>query len=174
MPGEEPEEEIPDHLDQVTYEPPSKNEPVGLNLVSNWDKKPGYLNKLEGGEGNDTLTGIGEGGVYYLGYEGDDIMKGGPGLSVFVGGEGFVQITGGSYRNSYFLPEGYGFDTITSFAEGKDLIYTINREIAAIDLTIVSNISGGAYTLYGNDLLVVVTGVVGMLEIDTLPMGEMF
>ena len=148
-----------------------------MNLVSNWtttEPDPAKNNILEGGEGNDTLTGIGEGYGRFNGYEGDDILKGGPVFNILVGGEGYDQITGGSGNNFYLLTEGHGFDTITNFTKGKDAIsHPYSEEIDITDLTVVNqHISGNALIFYGDDLLAIVTGAAGMLENGTWYSGN--
>ena len=144
-------------------------ETEGLNIVDDLPKSS-YWTYLKGYRGNDLIIGRGDGKGVLMGYEGDDVLKReGVGTTILHGAKGFDQITGGEGPDVIYLTEGYGFDTITNFTEG-DGIVTLTRaldgeRIAPADLNVVNHSSGDAFILYGDDLLAVVTGAAGMLQI---------
>lgn len=147
----------------------SSLEPEGLNIIDDLPEGSGRK-PLMGSRGNDIIIGRGDGKGTLGGREGDDVLKReGVGNTILHGGKGFDQITGGEGPDVIFLTEGYGFDTITNFTEG-DGIVTLTQQldgqrIAPADLNVVNHSSGDAFILYGDDLLAVVTGAAGMLQI---------
>jgi len=144
-------------------------ETEGLNIVDDLPESS-YWTYLKGYRGNDLIIGRGDGKGVLMGYEGDDILKReGVGTTILHGAKGFDQITGGEGPDVIYLTEGYGFDRITNFTEG-DGIVTLTQQldgqrIAPADLNVVNHSSGDAFILYGDDLLAVVTGAAGMLQI---------
>ena len=104
-------------------------------------------------------------------------------MNILAGGQGFDKITGGSNHNLYVLTQGHGYDIITNFTDGRDAISHQIRGSEEIgtditDFTIVDEsyhsldgsimYSGNALIYYGDDLLAVVTGAAGMLEIGAM------
>lgn len=90
-------------------------------------------NRIYGGSGNDTLSGL-DGNDQLTGSYGDDTLDGGDGNDVLIGERGADILTGGASADTFqigsHLDSGLGSaaDTITDFESGIDLI-----DLAAMD-----------------------------------------
>ncbi|VXB92035.1 hypothetical protein MARINON1_51612 [Marinobacter salarius] len=84
---------------------------------------------IEGGDGNDTLIGSGEGERLY-GYDGSDDLYGGGGNDLIRGGSGNDTLNGGDGSDT--LIDGSGQDTFNG-GNGDDFIWTTSDQFAAVD-----------------------------------------
>ena len=84
---------------------------------------------IEGGDGNDTLIGSGEGERLY-GYDGNDDLFGGGGNDLIRGGSGNDTLNGGDGSDT--LIDGAGQDTFNG-GNGDDFIWTTSDQFAAVD-----------------------------------------
>ena len=119
---------------------------------------------LYGGQGNDTLTAVGNWDVLDGG-AGDDVLKlsnGAEQSTTFIGGAGNDTMTGGGYNDIYVFNRGDGSDTITDYGtHGTSSIYldslNFGPGITEEDLW---------FSRSGKDLLVQVLGDGGQVEIN--------
>ncbi|WP_157665576.1 Ig-like domain-containing protein [Marinobacter salarius] len=84
---------------------------------------------IEGGDGNDTLIGSGEGERLY-GYDGSDDLYGGGGNDLIRGGSGNDTLNGGDGSDT--LIDGSGQDTFNG-GNGDDFIWATSDQFAAVD-----------------------------------------
>ncbi|MBA4489966.1 pre-peptidase C-terminal domain-containing protein [Paracoccus sp. S1E-3] len=102
-------------------------------------------NTLKGGNGNDLLDG--RGGIDRLqGDDGRDTLRGGTGNDV---------LTGGDDEDVFFFEAGGGFDRITDFDDGDDLIEFRSGANAYSDLTI-TQVGADTHITYGGTNKVIV------------------
>ena len=116
---------------------------------------------LNGGSGNDQLSG-GAGSDTLVGHTGNDFLSGGTGNDILFGGTGVDTIYGGANSDKFVLSAGAGFDRIMDFTKGEDGI-TFGAGVQ--DLNIQNNF-GNALIYKGTDLLAVVKGAAGDLEVQ--------
>jgi Ca2+-binding RTX toxin-like protein len=116
----------------------------------------GRDNILNGGAGNDTLTG----------YDGDDILNGGAGNDTLIGnwgndilngGAGNDLLQGGTGDDTYCFGFGYGIDTITDTA-GTDTIL-LNESVRLSDVTITQQGTDIKLTLTDGSILIITGGL---------------
>ena len=117
-------------------------------------------NRIETGDGNDYIQGRG-GHDALLGHGGNDVIQGGSGNDWITGGTGVNHVYGGAGRDTFAMTEGQGsFDIVKDFEDGVDKLWIRS----AGNLRVVDGHSD-AYVLRNNDLLAVVQGAAGDLEI---------
>ena len=109
-------------------------------------------NNVRSGSGNDVI----------LGMDGNDEIKGERGNDLIVGGKGFDKLYGGQGADTFFLSEGSGFDRIMDFRDGQDRL----QFGAGVDNLSVRNRNGHAFVYEGRDLLAVVNGAAGDLQVQ--------
>ncbi len=103
-----------------------------------------------GGNGKDTITGLG----------GNDVILGGNGKDVLDGGSGKDELWGGNGKDLFIFKAGYGTDAIFDFKPGKDSIdisgLTVDL-IEEIDYPLDSGVSGTKITFNetGDELILV-------------------
>ncbi|MEQ9607683.1 MAG: calcium-binding protein, partial [Kiloniellaceae bacterium] len=87
---------------------------------------------LEGGDGDDTLDG-GDNTDSLAGGDGDDLLLGGRDADTLAGGEGDDTLTGGHGDDLFVFDTGSGFDVVTDFEPGNDLIQLNGFSFADFD-----------------------------------------
>jgi Ca2+-binding RTX toxin-like protein len=125
---------------------------------------PNFNSMLDGGDGNDTLTGRG-GNDLLLGGAGDDTLSGGAGTDRLEGGDGNDTLQGSSGAD--YLDGGNGSDTyILGATSGSDIVadsgtYGQDKIVSSIDLT--HSIAGITYfELAAGSSATIATGNDGM------------
>lgn len=98
---------------------------------------------LDGGEGDDTLDG-GYNNDSLVGGEGDDLLLGGRNDDTLAGGEGDDSLTGGHGDDLFVFDAGTGFDIVTDFDPGNDLIQLNGFSIADFDDLLDAAVDDGA------------------------------
>jgi len=116
--------------------------------------------RLHGGSGNDRLFG-GSGADELLGHTGNDYLSGGAGNDTVIGGTGFDTTYGGGGADEFVLSEGFGYDRIMDFTDGVDRI----SFGAGVENLNVQNRNGHALIYEGRDLMAIVKGAAGDLEV---------
>lgn len=104
----------------------------------------GGTDEIRGGKGNDLLIGgggddslHGDGGAdTLLGWHGADILFGGAGRDLLAGGAGRDRMTGGAGADIFEFAGRHGFDEITDFTDGQDLVRYEGTGLSFEDLTI--------------------------------------
>ncbi|CAK27816.1 Uncharacterized protein wiht hemolysin-type calcium-binding regions [Synechococcus sp. RCC307] len=120
-----------------------------------------FSNRLNGQNGRDVLNG-GGGNDVLLGGGGNDQLRGGSGNDRLVGNQGNDHLWGGAGRDTFVLSEGSGYDRIRDFRDGVDRI----QVGAGVDnLRIKNHRNGHAYVYEGRDLMAVVNGAAGDLQV---------
>ena len=87
---------------------------------------------LDGGDGDDRIDG-GRDDDLMRGGDGDDILMGDRGQDTLAGGDGDDVLTGGNDGDLFVFDAGSGFDVITDFKPGDDLIQLNGFSIADFD-----------------------------------------
>lgn len=111
---------------------------------------------LNGGDDNDNIAG-GNNNDLLLGMAGNDQLSGGNGDDTLRGGIGNDQLTGGSGNDIFVLAAGEGRDTISNFANSRDLLGLADG-LTFGQLTVSAS---GSNTLikFSTELLVTLTNV---------------
>lgn len=88
------------------------NENIGLIILTGgFGTHLNAANTIDGGAGNDNLSGYG-GNDTLIGGEGNDGLNGGEGDDTLFGGKGDDYLNGGAGSDTYFFNQGDGVDTI--------------------------------------------------------------
>jgi len=104
---------------------------------------------LNGGNGNDFLDG-GRGRDALNGGNGDDYLSGGNARDVLNGGSGNDVLVGGNAADRFVFTDTSGFDTITDFGNGNDVIDLSATDFEDFhDLNLVE--SGGSVFIFINE-----------------------
>lgn len=104
------------------------------------------IENATGGSGHDTLTGN-DADNHLVGNGGNDTLIGRGGNDTLDGGAGNDRLTGSSGIDTFEFEFGDGFDTITDFVLGTDVIDFLGLGIGFADLTI-TDVSGDARVTY--------------------------
>ncbi len=107
---------------------------------------------INGGNGNDTITGSAAADVINGG-AGDDTINGGPGADIITGGPGNDTMNGGGGQNIFKFAAGSGVDRIISFNTTNDKL-----DISARGITSANFATRVAVTTVGGDTLITFTG----------------
>ena len=107
---------------------------------------------LEGGQGEDELEG-GTGDDFLTGGTGADELEGGAGDDTLEGGKGKDELEGGAGMDIFVLAAGEGKDTIEDFQDGTDLL-GLSGGLVFSDLTIKNNDGDARIQLNGKTLAV--------------------
>ena len=119
---------------------------------------------MHGGAGNDWMWG-GDGHDVLEGFTGDDHMFGGNGNDVLNGGTGNNRMSGGAGYDTFVITEGLGRDLINDFENGVDILHVHN--VSDVNNLSVQNLSNGDANVFaGSDLLAVVVGAAGELQLQ--------
>ncbi|MFN8702158.1 MAG: calcium-binding protein, partial [Rhodospirillales bacterium] len=110
---------------------------------------------VTGGTSADNLTITGSAGARLDGKEGNDTLTGGTGNDVLIGGVGNDSLTGGGGTDSFVM--GSGTDTITGWASGD--VIEIRAFATFTDLASVQAAATGSVINFGTGNTVTVTGV---------------
>lgn len=111
---------------------------------------------LVGRSGKDIIN-ANNGDDILIGYGNDDILNGGNGNDTLFGGQGNDTLSGGSGDDLFVLAKGNGFDKITDFRVGQDLVgLGGNLSFAALDFVQQAN---GTLVKSGNQELAFFNGV---------------
>lgn len=116
-------------------------------------------NRIEAGDANDQIQGR-AGNDALFGHGGNDHLWGGADDDWVIGGTGYDHVWGGSGEDTFVMTEGRGYDIVEDFVDGQDKIYIQSSG----DLH-VRNGSSDAYVFRNNDLLAVVKGAAGDLDL---------
>ena len=116
-------------------------------------------NRIETGDANDQIQGR-AGADALLGHGGNDHLWGGADDDWLTGGTGVDHVWGGSGNDTFVMTEGRGYDIVEDFVDGQDKIY-----IRSIGDLHARNIGANAFVYRDNDLLAVVMGAAGDLEL---------
>ena len=113
---------------------------------------------INGGNGNDLLVG-GTGNDTINGGNGDDNLDGGTGNDTLIGGSGNDLLTGGKGADTFVLSNSSGFDRITDFGNGNDVI-----DLSATDFEDFGDVNlveqnGTVFIFIDEDSSVELTGV---------------
>ena len=113
---------------------------------------------INGGNGNDLLVG-GTGNDTINGGNGDDNLDGGTGRDTLIGGSGNDLLTGGNGADTFVLSNSSGFDRITDFGNGNDVI-----DLSATDFEDFGDVNlveqnGTVFIFIDEDSSVELTGV---------------
>jgi len=113
---------------------------------------------INGGNGNDLLVG-GTGNDTINGGKGDDNLDGGTGRDTLIGGSGNDLLTGGNGADTFVLSNSSGFDRITDFGNGNDVI-----DLSATDFEDFGDVNlveqnGTVFIFIDEDSSVELTGV---------------
>ncbi|CAK27818.1 Uncharacterized protein wiht hemolysin-type calcium-binding regions [Synechococcus sp. RCC307] len=128
------------------------------------------IENVNAGSGNDVVTGN-RGANTLNGQNGNDVLNGGSGNDKLVGGQGNDKLVGGQGndklwgqggRDTFVLSEGAGYDRIMDFRNGQDRIQ-IGSGVDS--LRIKNHRNGHAYVYEGRDLMAVVNGAAGDLQV---------
>ena len=95
------------------------------------------------------------------GGSGNDVLQGGSGDDFLWGGTGIDKLYGGDGSDSFVLSEGAGFDRIMDFTDDQDRI----QFGAGVQDLVVRNQHGDALIYQGKDLMALVKGAAGDLQI---------
>ena len=117
---------------------------------------------LYGGSGNDGLNGNQNDDVLYggngddvlYGGDGDDVLYGGDNSDILYGGDGFDTLTGGNGHDIFLVEANSGFDIITDFVQGKDLIGFIDMDYNDVSFSYGSNTEGNYTDIIYNQNIV--------------------
>lgn len=125
---------------------------------------------LYAGAGNDELTG-GIGRDMLHGGDGSDLLDGGAAMDVLHGGGGDDALTGGGAADTFVFHRAAGFDGITDFTDGTDLIDVSAFGLAGFDdlAPAVGTVGGDAtlnWAALGGQGVLVVAGAAGDLEVS--------
>ena len=104
------------------------------------------IENATGGSGDDDLIGN-DADNYLAGNGGDDTLTGNGGNDTLDGGTGSDELTGGAGSDTFTFEFGDGFDTVTDFELGTDLIDFLGLGIAFTEL-VISNVGGDAQITY--------------------------
>ena len=113
---------------------------------------------INGGNGNDLLVG-GTGNDTINGGNGDDNLDGGTGNDTLIGDSGNDLLTGGKGADTFVLSNSSGFDRITDFSNGNDVI-----DLSATDFEDFGDVNlveqnGTVFIFIDEDSSVELTGV---------------
>ena len=129
-----------------------------LNLLGN--KAVNALSTQQGGDGDDTLVGIGL-------LNGRDVLLGGAGDDVLIGGSGNDDLTGGSGNDTYVFARGFGHDVVYNHDTGSNRQDTIAfvGGIGAEDIALERN---------GNHLRIVLKEGGDSITVNNMFAGDVF
>ncbi|WP_157218844.1 calcium-binding protein [Flavisphingomonas formosensis] len=116
----------------------------GADSIDLTDVTLRHVERIDGGDGNDTIRGSVGGDTIY-GSTGDDRLYGGAGTDALHGGAGNDTLTGGAGKDSFWFdtrPDGVSFDTITDFTAADDTIRLAHGAFSAIP---VGNLAATAF-----------------------------
>ncbi len=84
---------------------------VQIDFTSGYGEITGTADRLKGGKGDHTLSGLGA----------SDTIKGGKGNDILIGGKGDDRLTGGGGIDTFVFADGDGADRVLDYKAGEDI-----------------------------------------------------